>query len=282
MKTPSEEKFYTFNFDKQPAIEAGATIVDIISLEVTPTGEAGDLATSGESASGSRATFLATGGILGTLYTVDIKVLLSTDETIEDQALIRITSETPSSPIGPFSAQRLLEFAYARFGEEALQQRVAAGKEQSAKEMELLKIARSVISRVQGAAEQADSWPLPGDWPMDSVSPIDGETDISGIPFADMWPADLLQRALELFDWRTYQGLEVIPQAKVTMGKAAETYFFNVARGIEALTVGGLGEPTSGAPLASRDRSGAALLNDGSRDRRNVLDTFVGGAWDWS
>lgn len=180
-----------------------------------------------------------------------------------------------------FSPADLLAAAEARFGQAVLRQRVAPGGTASVKELELAKIARGVIARVQGAAEQADSWPLPGVWPPGSVSPADGTTSIAGQAYADIWPDDLMQRALDLFDYRAYGGLEAVPASKVTMGKAAEQYFFNVARGVEALTVGGSGEPTSAHPTASRDRMGNSLVADTSMPRKNVLDTFIGPGWDF-
>jgi hypothetical protein len=283
MKTESEVRNYEFDFGNQPEIKAGRTIVDVLSLTVL-TATSPPLVQGPDSPSIVSPIVSApfSGGIKGFLYRVDIKVKLDDDRILEDQATIRVYSEEPPAISDPFSAEDLLYAAKQRFGEEILRARVAPQGSEGDKETELLKIARSVVARVQGAAEQADSWPLPGRWPVDSVSPIDGTTDISDVPFQYVWPDDLMQRALDLFDWRTYQGLEVIPQSKVSAGKEAEKYFFNVSRGIEALAVGGPGEPSSGRPLVSRDRQGRTLIADGSYDRLNVLDSFRFHGWDWS
>lgn len=280
MKTPSEEKFYEIDFRNQPAIKAGA----VISSEVLTVEPPGELDVDDDiSHSGGKVIFLAKDGDLWTLYRVNCKATLNTGEILEDEVTLRIVSESLEAvPEGSFSAQHLLTTAYLRFGPKVLQSRVSPTGSQTDKELELLKIAQSVISRVQGAAEQADSWPLPGAWPEGSVSPIDGHTDIAGEPFTDIWPADLLQRALELFDYRTYAGLEAVPATKSSIGKGAEKYFFDIARGVEALTVGGAGEPTSGTPLSSRDRAGNDLLGDGAQNRKPLLDTFHGGGWDYS
>jgi hypothetical protein len=178
-----------------------------------------------------------------------------------------------------FSAADLIAAAEARFGAAALRLRVN-GANDAEKDLELAKVAGSVISRVQAAAQVAGSWPLTGTWPAGSVDPADGTTDISGTPYSDIWPPDLLQRALDLFDWRTYSTLEVVPDSKVTLGKQAEQYFLNVARGVDSLGIGAPADRAPSVPLSTRARDGSTLMGDGSADRRNVLDEFRGPGWD--
>ncbi|MDQ6892209.1 MAG: hypothetical protein M3167_06335 [Acidobacteriota bacterium] len=180
-----------------------------------------------------------------------------------------------------FAASDLVTAAKARFGATNLQQRVAPGASTPLKDLELLKIAQGVIDAFSEAAQNAGLWPLAGVWPAGSVSPLDGTTDVSGQPYANVWPYNMTQRALDYFDGRSYGALEVIPSGKLQMLKAVDAFLLSVAKGAIGLGTSGLDEPSTPRPIASRDRSGRSLTADGAQDRRNLLDTFIGAAWDW-
>jgi len=182
-----------------------------------------------------------------------------------------------------FAASDLVDIAKERFGESVLRERMrgASGVDQNAidaaADLELTKIATSVISRVQAACVQV-GWPLPGSWPAGSVD-YDGSTDISGTLYADRWPDNLLQVALDLFQWRTLSGNEGISDAMRQVGKAAEAFFVGVQSGAISLGIGGKTDTATPEPVAARDRCGKSLVA-GVPDRTNVLDTFRGFGWD--
>jgi hypothetical protein len=171
-----------------------------------------------------------------------------------------------------FDADALLALAKARYGEAQLRDRMrgAAGNA-SAADAELLAIAASVVSRVKNAAVQV-GWPLPGRWPADSPN--------AGELFADAWPENLLQNALDLFNWRTLSGLEGASDSQRHVGQSAERFFDAVEKGGSALGVGGPTDTATPAPVAARNRAGDALI-PGPADRSNVLDVFGKNSWGW-
>lgn len=179
-----------------------------------------------------------------------------------------------------FAASDLVTAATARFGSAVLRQRVAPGGDNTAKDLELTKIAQSVIGAVQAAAQAQDQWPLPGQWPAGSVSPVDGSTDVSGVPYRAVWPYNLIDQAMRLFDFRSYSG-EVIPTEKIKVGQMAELFFLNVSKGLTGLGLGVSTDVSSPAPEAARDRQGRSLLNDGSSNGdRLAADFMTGVGWD--
>ena len=179
-----------------------------------------------------------------------------------------------------FEPNDLLEAAKSRFGDSILQNRVAPTGDSSDKEAELIKIAHSVYSRVRASLQANIGWPVPGKWPLGSLD-YDGSTDISGQNFSDRWPDDLIQHALELFDWRTYAGAEAPPTEKRKLAELAEKYFQGLSDGTIGLGVGTDTDTGPPDPIAARDRQGRSLLADGSPDRRTLMDDFIGGGWDY-
>ncbi len=180
-----------------------------------------------------------------------------------------------------FSPQNLVEEAKRLYGEDTLRTRVypdAPAPEDA--DRELLRIARTVVSRVAAAAGSGVGWPLPGVWPEGSVN-ID-DVSIAGKAYREIWPDDLLQRALELFNFRTYGGFEgdVAPKIR-DEGAAAEKFFLNLAKGVIGLGLGVDTDVSSARPISARDRQGRNLLGDGAADMPRMLDTFNGRGWDW-
>jgi hypothetical protein len=178
-----------------------------------------------------------------------------------------------------FSASDLVTAAKARFGEATLRARIrGAAGDTVAADFELVRIANGVIARAIDAAVQI-GWPLPGVWPPGSLDD-DGTTDISGVPYSQIWPKNLLQHALDLFNWRTLSGLEGASDNQRKTGAAAEHFFEQVEMGATSIGVGGPTDTATPEPLAARDRCGRTNLLDGSQDKANVLDTFRGFGWD--
>lgn len=179
-----------------------------------------------------------------------------------------------------FSAADLLVLAQARFGAATLEQRVAPGGSSEEKDLELLKKAYSVVTRAQAALQGSVGWPLPGTWPAGSKDPRDGTTDISGHPYSAIWPADLLEHAIGLLNWRTYDGTEQVSIDVRKIGEAHESYFQRLEQGAVGLGIGG--KTDTGIPLiaAARDRTGANLLSDQAPDRTFAADTMTGIGWD--
>jgi len=168
--------------------------------------------------------------------------------------------------------------AKARFGEAILRTRMrGAGGDPDAADLELVKIANGVISRVQDAAASV-GWPLPGVWPAGSVDD-DGTTDLSGVAYKDVWPKNLLQNALDLFNWRTLSGQEGASDNQRKTGQAAEKWFTAVEMGGASIGVGGATDTATPAPISARDRCGKSLVA-GVPDQENVLGAFRGFGWD--
>lgn len=187
-----------------------------------------------------------------------------------------------------FTAAAFLDAAKKRYGTDALRRRVRGAQQTEGStnaalaDVELLKIAASVIGRVQAAARASVGWPLQGTWPAGSLDETltPPANDIGGVAYSDRWPTELLQRALELFNWRTQAQLEQVSDHAMQIGRTAEKYFDQVESGGISLNLGidtDVGDPE---PLAARDRSGAAL-RDGYTDRSNVLESLEGYGWDY-
>jgi hypothetical protein len=179
------------------------------------------------------------------------------------------------------AASDLLAAAIARFGQSPLEQRVAPGASGAAKEIQLTMIAQSAISAIQGALQASSGWPIQGTWPAGSVSPLDGTTDVGGELYQDVWPADLVEQALQLFDFRTYAGLEIIPAEKLKIGTMAAKYLVDLARGAVGISTGTTTDISVAVPIAARGRDGTNQLADGGADMPRVLDNFDGRGWDW-
>jgi hypothetical protein len=177
-----------------------------------------------------------------------------------------------------FGAAELFAAAQKRYDTLVLRQRVP-GASDAAKDLELVKIARGVVRRVEAAAQKSVGWPLPGVWPTGSTDPADNTTDISGAAYADHWPEDLLQHALELFDFRCYAGFEAPPTEKRKLSEAAEKYFQLVQDGAMPLGLAVDTESGGSVPFATRNRDGSSNLPE-VPDMDNVLDTFRAG-WDY-
>jgi hypothetical protein len=179
-----------------------------------------------------------------------------------------------------FSPQDLVIEAKSLYGETTLRNRVYPDAPTPPDaDKELLRIARTVVSRVAAAAESSVGWPLPGTWPEGSLNVA--AVDISGTPYSQIWPDDLLQRALELFNFRTYSGMEGdFPQKVGDEGKAAEQFFMSLAKGAIGLGLGVDTDTATPEPMAARDRQGRNLLGDGAADNERILDTMHGPGWD--
>ena len=175
-----------------------------------------------------------------------------------------------------FTAEAFLAIAEERYGQAVLRDRMRGGSTTQEKDTELLRVAFSVLGRVQVAASASCGWPLPGVWPSGSVDAADN--DISGLAYSDIWPADLLQRALDLFNWRTLAGLEQASDNQRRVGQAAEKYFDSLENGSLSLGLGVPADEKSGTPIAARNRDGSSNVS-GVCDQENVLDTFRGRAW---
>jgi len=109
-----------------------------------------------------------------------------------------------------FTSADLLGYAKKRYLEDILRARMtgARGNAEFA-DVELTKIAESVVGRIRNAAQASVGWPV-------------------------LVTANVLQRALELFNWRTQQGLEAVSIDQRKIGEAAEKFFDDLAEGGEA------------------------------------------------
>jgi hypothetical protein len=110
---------------------------------------------------------------------------------------------------------------------------------------ELLDIAASVVGRARAAAAASVGWPLPG-------------MDDEGNLYREKWPADFLQRALDLFKYRTGAGLEEMSEHERRMGTAAERYFDEVQKGVIGVGIGGATDVGPASPASARNRDGSS------------------------
>jgi hypothetical protein len=182
-----------------------------------------------------------------------------------------------------FSAEALVADAKARFGEQVLWDRmrgafVDGAVDEELADIELLKVAQSVISSFQAVLTAIGSWPLPGDWPADSED-ADG-TDISGESYADIWPFALQERALGIFNLRTYAGYEEVPANIRDVGLAAETFLVQVQTGETSIEIGALTNVAPPVPLSARNRDGTSNIAT-APDQVNTMTAFAGGGWDY-
>jgi hypothetical protein len=179
-----------------------------------------------------------------------------------------------------FSAETLVENAKARFGETVLHNRIrgALGIAADA-DIELMKIALSVISTIAaGLAASTVGWPLPGTWPAGSTN-AEGN-DISGLGYREVWPFALQEVALNLFNFRTWDGYNDVPGIIRDLGGAAAKFLTSISTGTVVLDLGELSDPGRPEILMARDRSGKSFV-DGVPDRENSLDLLIGAAWDY-
>ncbi len=170
-----------------------------------------------------------------------------------------------------FASADLLAYGKARYLETVLRNRMrgAAGDEDAA-DIELSKIAESVIARVRSAAQVSVGWPLPE---------VDPDTSVA---YRAAWPKNLLQHALELFNWRTLAGFEQVSPDQRKIGEAAEAYFDALADGSEAWGIATSGDTGVPLPVAARDRAGNAnIAGLGIYDRRNLFGELAGAGWDY-
>jgi hypothetical protein len=183
--------------------------------------------------------------------------------------------------VSAFTPQQLVAAAKTRYGASILQGRMrgAAGNSTAA-DAELVKIANGVISRIIAACAPSVGWPLPGVWPAGSVDD-DGVTNISGTPYTNIWPKNLLQVALDLFNWRTLSGLDEASSQQRLTGQAAEQFFQSVEEGTIGLGLSVNTEVSPPEPFAARNRDGTSNVDD-VPDREPVTDTFSGRAWNGS
>lgn len=181
-----------------------------------------------------------------------------------------------------FTAEALVENAKARFGETILRNRIrgALGNASDA-DLELMKIALSVISTI-GAALAASTvgWPLPGTW---GVGSTDGEgLDISGLGYREVWPFALQETALNLFNYRTWDGYSDVPGIIRDLGGAATKFLGGINAGTIVLDLGEAADIARPDLIAAMQRDGTSnLASVESRTRPTMLDTFRGGAWDY-
>ena len=176
-----------------------------------------------------------------------------------------------------FSSADLVTAAKTRFGESVLRNRMRGASGTTAQDLELTKIAGGVIGRVRDAAVQV-GWPLPGNWPAGSVD--DDDSDIGGTPYSEIWPKNLLQKALDIFNWRTVSGLDATSESQRKVGLDAERWFDSVEAGGNSLGVGGSADTARPVPVSARNRAGEALTTECGETRENTLDTFRGFGWD--
>lgn len=183
-----------------------------------------------------------------------------------------------------FSAADLLASAKLRYGERTLRSKIrgAEGPTQDlsddAADLELLKIARGVIGKVEVSLQGAGGWPIPGVWPAGTVD--ESDAPIGGTAYRELWPYDLKEKALALLWARCAQG-EQMSLEEQRLLSSVEKYFDRLEEGGVALGIGG--ETDVGAPLVKtvRDRSGHSNLS-GLEDRVTIADTLGGIGWDRS
>lgn len=177
----------------------------------------------------------------------------------------------------------LLNAAKARFGEGFLRGHILNSGNDAARDAELLKIAAGVLNVVQAACQAYIGWPIPGAWPAGSISPVDGSSDVSGQNYADVWPGDLWNHALNLINWRAWEGFEGVPLDVRKIGQGHELYFTQLGQGAISIGIGGATDGGEAPKIAvSRDRFGKNLLNDGARDQPYVSDSMHGIGWDFA
>jgi hypothetical protein len=193
--------------------------------------------------------------------------------------------------VADYDAEDLLSDAKKRFGADVLENRMRGQVgDANAAEVELGKIASSVVARARSACMGAGiGWPLPGFWPADpggvdaeapDPSQADAATDsVAGKPYREVWPQDLLQHALELFNWRTQSGLDRIPDQALRVGQLAEKFFDKLEAGNVSIGTGTPGDIVDSPVLIARNRDGTSNIA-GIPDRRTMLDTFTGWGWD--
>lgn len=179
----------------------------------------------------------------------------------------------------------LFDAAMLRYSQSVLRTRMRGAPDAANQDIELKKIAATVFNRVAAAASVSIGWPLPGQWPVGSLSPLDGVTDISGQPYTDFWPAELWERALQLFNFWTMAGMDNISSGQVKKGEQTERWFTDLERGGVPLLIGGRTDAGPRRAFSSRDRSGRALVA-GLRDTDTVYEDrsgnsiFSGQGWD--
>lgn len=181
----------------------------------------------------------------------------------------------------------IFDAAVLRYGAPQLRNRMRGAPDDGNADLELLKIAHSVFNRVQGAASQSIGWPLPGRWPDGSISPTDGSTDISDHTYDEIWPADLMERALQLFNGRTFTGMDQVPPEQMKVWKAAETWFDDFQSGAAPIGIISPTAPRGLRAAATRDRSGRSNV-PGVSDTTTIYEDrfgnaiFSGRGWDRS
>ena len=146
-------------------------------------------------------------------------------------------------------------------------------------DVQLLQIAMSVLSRARAALQKSDRWPIQGTWPSGSTDA--SGTDISNQPYTDIWPPNLHENALELFNWRTLSGSDQASSQQQRVGAAAEKYFEAIDSGDMPLGVGSdldVGPPLS---FAARNRDGSSNVPS-VPDKQTAMDSLIGGWWDYS
>lgn len=177
-----------------------------------------------------------------------------------------------------FKAEDFVDIAKDRYGEAVLRERMRGARGDTDKaDGQLLTIANGVIARVQDAIVGSVGWPLPGTWPAGSED--DDGTPIAGTAYADIWPKNLLQKALDLFNWRTVSGLDEASENQRRVGKMAEDYFDGVESGANGIGILTTTDLTTAAPIAARNRDGSSNVA-GVPDQENILDIFTGLSWD--
>lgn len=160
-----------------------------------------------------------------------------------------------------FGAAGLLEQANQRFGQPQLRLRMRGALTSTVlADAELLDIAASVVSRAQVAAAASVGWPLPG------------QND-ANVPYREAWPSDFLQRALDLFKYRTGAGLEEMSDHERRMGTAAEKYFDEVQKGVIGVGIGGATDVGPASPSMARERDGRSNIY-GVPDQENSFEVL--------
>lgn len=171
-----------------------------------------------------------------------------------------------------FTAEDLLEAAKERFGEEKLQLRMrgalVAGVIDSTKaDDELLEVAEGVYAVVRAAAMPSVGWPFPGE-------------DDDGLLYAEKWPGNVFQMALDLFNYRAWSDYEAISDTEAERGKSAEKFFRELEKGLIGLGIGGDTDVSAAVMLSARDRTGApVILGLQYPDTPNLLDNLRAAGW---
>ncbi len=178
-----------------------------------------------------------------------------------------------------YSAQDLVADAKARHGESILRTRMrGAGGDADLQDLELVKIAQGVISSFQAVLLAIGQWPLPGTWPDGSLD-ADG-TDLSGVAYSEVWPFALQERALDIFNFRSFGTYSEIPKDVRDIGLSGEKFLVNVQAGTVPIEVGTATNVSPPETLIARKRDGTSNF-ESIPDTSPVLDMFRGGAWDY-